>query len=147
MLNNPLPPLTHPRVLSIRGADTPRPNRTPNLSPIESNRENGFSANKSGNGSDKVNNQRLGRGGKRKDSYTNRSRVMESTRVEKDTQPQVRDRAEVNMTSSKSYVIENYLKITRLLSYILFCIHHILEFVITICQFVHADFIYRSPSP
>ena len=146
MLNNPLPSLTHPRVLSIRGADTPRPNGTPNLSPIEPNRENGFSTNKSENGSDKVNKQRWERGGKRKDSYTNRSRVMESTRVERDTQPQVRDRAEVSMTSSKSYVIENYLEITRLLSY-LFWIHHILEFVITICQFLHADFIYRNPSP
>ena len=40
--------------------------------------------------------------------------------------------AEVNMTSSKSYVVENYLKITRLLSYIFFWIHHILEFVITV---------------
>ncbi|CAB3999620.1 coilin-like [Paramuricea clavata] len=88
VLNNAMLPLAHPRVLSIRGANTPCPNGTPNLSPIEPHAQNGFSANKSVNGSDKVNNHRGGKGGKRKDSYTNTSRIMESTRVEKDTQPQ-----------------------------------------------------------
>ena len=90
-LNDAILPLTHPRILSIRGVATPSPHGTPNLSPIEPDMENGFSGEKSVNGSNNnVNKQKGGKGVKRKDSYTNRSKIMESTRVEKDVQQQVR---------------------------------------------------------
>ena len=90
-LNVAMLPLTHPRVLSVRGVATPRPRDTPNLSPIEPNMKNSFSAEKSTNQSNnKTNEPKGGKGITRKDSYTNRSKVMESTRIDKDVQEQVR---------------------------------------------------------
>ena len=90
-LNNAVPPVTHPQVLSLRHAEFPRPSGAPNLSPIEPNTQSCLASKKSVNGSsEKVNNHRRERGGKRMDSYTNRSQIMESTRVDKDILPQVR---------------------------------------------------------
>ena len=81
-------PLQHPQVLSIAGTNTPTQSSTPNLSPIEPNTENRFTVKKSFNGN--RNNQKDKKGPKRKDSYTNKSQILESTRVEKDPQSMVR---------------------------------------------------------
>ena len=89
VLNNAVQPITHPQILSLRQTNALRPSGTPNLSPIEPNTQSCFSSKTSVNGPNgKFNNQRGGRGGNRKDSYTNRSQILESTRVDKDSQPQ-----------------------------------------------------------
>lgn len=91
LLDKAVHPLTHPRILAIAGGNTARPNGPPNLSPIEPNAQNVFlGQNKTMNVTDHVNKKNGGNGMKRKDSYTNRSQIMESTRVDKDTQPKVR---------------------------------------------------------
>ena len=90
VLNNAVQPIAHPQILSLRQTNAPGPSGTPNLSPIEPNTQSCFSSKKSVNGPNgKFNNQRGGKGGNRKDSYTNRSQILESTRVDKDAQPQV----------------------------------------------------------
>ena len=88
LLNNALLPLTHPRVVTIRGAaQTPNQNGTPNLSPIEPDAPQTFPADNSSSGKDVVQGkQGGGRREQRKDWYSNKGLVMESTRVARDVQ-------------------------------------------------------------
>ena len=92
VLNNAVQPITHPQILSLRQTNAPRPSGTPNLSPIEPNTQSCFSSKTSVNGPNgKFNNQKGTRGRHGKDSYTNRSQILESTRVDKDAQQQSLD--------------------------------------------------------
>ena len=88
LFNNALLPLTHPRVVTIRGAaPTPSQNGTPNLSPIEPKALQTFLANNSSSGEGVVQGkQGGGRREQRKDWYSNKGLVMESTRVARDIQ-------------------------------------------------------------
>lgn len=79
-VNNTILPLIHPRVLSIRGDEIPTSKKSLDISPITDKHAStaaDFNTVCEGNANRK-------KESKRKDSYTNKSIVLESTRVEKD---------------------------------------------------------------
>ncbi|XP_028395284.1 coilin-like [Dendronephthya gigantea] len=107
LMNNAVQPMIHPRVLTIREAEIPTSNNTPNLSPIEpDNPHLNFSTAKPANAKDVVGNRtggsgkkpKRGKGDHRKDSYTNKSLILESTRVWKDGQTKNSQPATVNVS-------------------------------------------------
>ncbi|XP_046856201.1 coilin-like [Xenia sp. Carnegie-2017] len=79
-VNNPILPLIHPRVLSIRGDEIPTSKKSLDISPITDK----HASTAADFNTVCERNAHRKKESKRKDSYTNKSIVLESTRVEKD---------------------------------------------------------------